>query len=69
MPDNTISELITGLDEMYPGLADYLVDDQGSLRQHVNIFKGEELITDRATLQDPVKPEDSVFILQALSGG
>ncbi len=65
----TVAEVIAALDRRYPGLAAYLLDDQGALRQHVNIFLGEELIRDRTTLQDRVSPEDRVYIFQALSGG
>lgn len=65
----TVAEVIAALNQRYPGLADYVVDDRGALRQHVNIFVGEALIRDRETLQDPVNDNDRVFILQALSGG
>ena len=66
---NTVAEVIANLDQAYPGLAAYLVDDHGHLRQHVNIFIGEDLIQDQETLSDPVGEGDRVFILQALSGG
>jgi molybdopterin converting factor small subunit len=65
----TIAEILANLDAAYPGLAAYILDDQGRLRQHVNIFIGEELIHDQNSLSDPVEPDDRVFILQALSGG
>lgn len=66
---NTVAELIADLDNQYPGLADYIVDEQGSLRRHVNIFLNKELIQDRQTLQDSVAQDDQVYIFQALSGG
>ena len=65
----TIAEIVASLDEHYHGLADYVVDETGALRKHVNIFIGEDLIDDRKHLQDAVKPGDRVFIMQALSGG
>lgn len=65
----TVAEIVTQLDQRFPGLAGYLVDEQGSLRQHVNIFLGQTLIQDRRTLQDPVGEQDQLFIFQALSGG
>lgn len=34
----------------YPGLADYIVDERGTLRKHVNIFIDGTMITDRHTL-------------------
>jgi molybdopterin converting factor small subunit len=64
-----IAELVKGLDQPYPGLKDYLIDEQGRLRQHVNIFIGERLIKDKQQLSDTINEGDEVFIMQALSGG
>ena len=69
VPGQTVAEVISTLDESYPGLAAYIVDERGALRKHVNIFLGEDLIHDRITLQDPVAENDHIFIFQALSGG
>jgi molybdopterin converting factor small subunit len=64
-----VAEVISKLDEQYPGLGDYIVDETGALRKHVNIFIGDSLIYDRQCLRDSVKAGDQVFIMQALSGG
>lgn len=66
---STVAEIVLGLDQHFPGLSAYIVDEQGHLRQHVNIFIGEELIHDRKTMLDQVKSSDQLYILQALSGG
>ncbi len=65
----TIAEIVAALEELHPGLTDYIVDERGSLRKHVNIFVGDTLIRDRSALTDAVTSGDNVFILQALSGG
>ena len=65
----TVSELIQALDRRFPGVASYLVHEDGSLRQHVNIFLGERLIRDRQRLSDPLDGVAEVFVMQALSGG
>jgi len=65
----TIAEVVAALDRRHPGLADYLVDEHGSLRKHVNIFIGESLVADRKGLRDPVGSGDEVYVMQALSGG
>ncbi|HVU11668.1 MAG TPA: MoaD/ThiS family protein [Phototrophicaceae bacterium] len=65
----TVAEVVAGLEARHPGLASYLVDERGALRQHVNIFIGDTLISDKQTLQDPVSGTTTLFIIQALSGG
>lgn len=52
-----------------PRLRSYLVDEQGRLRKHVNVFINDRTIEDRIALSDPVAPDDEIFVFQALSGG
>ena len=65
----TVADILKMVDQKYPGLRDYLVDEKGRLRKHVNVFIGNELIRDRDVLADVVDIEDEIFIMQALSGG
>ena len=65
----TVAAIVVALDAIYPGLADYIVDERGALRKHVNIFVAQELIQDRHGLSDAVQPDDKLYIFQALSGG
>ncbi len=65
----TVAEVVTALDKCYPGLADYIVDERGKLRQHVNIFVGDSMIDDRETLSDMVAGDSKIHVFQALSGG
>ena len=60
------------LDDVFgkqPRLRGYVLDDQGRLRKHVVVFIDGEMIRDRNTLSDPVEPESTLFVMQALSGG
>ena len=50
-------------------LRGYVLDDQGRLRKHVNIYLDGALIADRLRLSDPVQPGSEIYVLQALSGG
>jgi len=52
-----------------PRLRSYLLDDQGSVRQHVAVFVDAKLIADRTHLSDAVKPDSEIYVVQALSGG
>ena len=69
IPGATVREVIDELDRRYPGLGAFIMDETGRLRRHVNVFVGDEPIMDRDSLADKLSPTDSVFILQALSGG
>jgi molybdopterin synthase sulfur carrier subunit len=64
-----VADLLEKVDAQYPGIKNYLVDERGRLRKHVNIYIGEALIEDREKLRDQVRAEDEVLIFQALSGG
>lgn len=64
-----VSDTLDSLEEKFPGLKGYILDDQGRMRQHVNIFVDGELITDRETLSDAVNEGSDVYVMQALSGG
>jgi molybdopterin synthase sulfur carrier subunit len=55
--------------EEVPALRSYLLDDQGRLRRHVNIFVNGDPVQDRVRLSDVLKPDDEVYVFQALSGG
>ena len=65
----TVREILSNLEQNYPGLSSYIVDDQGRVRQHVNIFVNNQLIEDRIALSDQVGDRDEVYFMQALSGG
>ncbi len=65
----SVAEVLASIDSAYPGLKDYLVDDRGCLRKHINIFIGDELVRDRTGLTDPLSDQDELLIFQALSGG
>lgn len=65
----TLSDLVKQLDRIAPGVAFYICDERGRLRQHVNIFVDNEMLVDRRNLSDRLTDETRVFIAQALSGG
>lgn len=65
----TVAALVASFEKRHPGLSSYLVDERGSLRQHVNIYVEDSLIEDRVRLSDKVLSGSRVFVMQALSGG
>lgn len=65
----TVSEVLNEVEVRYAGLRDYIVDENGTLRKHVNIFIGNEMVKDRERLLDELVEKDEVYVMQALSGG
>ena len=65
----SVAEIVAAVDQRWRGLGDYIIDEQGALRKHVNIFIGDELLRDKRTLSDRVSADTKIFIVQALSGG
>lgn len=66
---DTIHDIIECVNHRVPGISSYLLDENGGLRKHVNVFICEDLIKDRINLSDTVNDHDEVLIYQALSGG
>ncbi|MEZ5856856.1 MAG: MoaD/ThiS family protein [Hyphomicrobiaceae bacterium] len=68
-PGATVREVLDAVFRDNPRARGYVLDDQSALRRHMAIFLDGALITDRATLSDPVSPTSTIHVFQALSGG
>ena len=66
---DTVREALEQVFVQIPKLRSYILDDQGALRKHMNIFVSGEPISDRKTLGDAVHNSDEIYVMQALSGG
>ena len=62
----TLDELLRDIDTRHAGLRFRVVDEQGRIRPHMNVFLNREKVRDLAT---PVSETDEVVLMQALSGG
>lgn len=65
----TVAGALEEVERNHKGLKDYIVDENGELRKHVNIFIGNDMIQDRQSLADALGAKDEMYIMQALSGG
>ncbi|MBB5017604.1 hypothetical protein HNQ59_000873 [Chitinivorax tropicus] len=52
----------------YPAGRLYVLDEQGRVRRHIAIFV-DGMLQDREKLDIPLRPDSSIYIMQALSGG
>lgn len=50
-------------------LRGYVLDEHGRLRTHMVVFVDGQPVKDRERLSDPVRPDDDIYVMQALSGG
>ena len=51
------------------GVRERILDEQGKLRQHVNVFVGGTSIRETGGLTTPLTDGASVFVIPAVSGG
>jgi sulfur-carrier protein len=62
----TLGALLLDLDRQYPGIRFRMVDEQDHVRPHMRIFINGAQVKDLAR---PLGSDDTVHIVQALSGG
>jgi molybdopterin synthase sulfur carrier subunit len=70
--DTAAATLRAALDDAFaanPRLRGYVLDDQGHLRANVVVFIDGTRSRDRIALDDPLRADSRVHVLQALSGG
>lgn len=65
----TVTEALAALWALYPGVRDRIVNEQGQLRQHINIFVGKEHIRYTGGMASPIADGSEVSIVPAVSGG
>ena len=65
----TVGEALEALWRLHAGVRDRVVTEQGEVRQHVNIFVGEENIRDIGGLATAVKDGCEITIVPSVSGG
>jgi len=65
----TAGELIEKIVEQYPGVKFHLVDADGNLRRHFNIFVNGTHIRDLNGMETPLNEEDKVILMASAAGG
>ena len=68
-PAATLRAALADAFRLQPRLEGYVLDEQGHLRPNVVVFVDGRRCTDRVVLDDPLRPDSTVHVLQALSGG
>jgi molybdopterin synthase sulfur carrier subunit len=65
----TAAQIIETVAQEFPGLRDRVLDEQGELRRHVNIFIDGENARFLGGLSAPVGDDSEMWIHPSLSGG
>jgi sulfur-carrier protein len=61
----TVGELLHALEDAYPAVGGWILDERGVIRRHINVFVNGEL----GGHDTPVMADDRVDVLPAISGG
>ena len=64
-----VGEVLTNLEEKYPGFRERIYDQEGNLRQFVNIYKNDEDIRFGSGLDTELGQGDDLSIVPAVAGG
>jgi len=62
----TLAEMVSALDQRYPGIRFRIITEQDTIRPHIRIFVNDVQLQD---LSAPLSKTDTVYIVCALSGG
>ena len=55
--------------KLYPGIRDRVATEQGHIREHINIFAGNEDVRYAGGLQTAIPDGAEITIIPAISGG
>jgi molybdopterin synthase sulfur carrier subunit len=65
----TLADALGILWELHPGLRDRIATEQGQIRQHINIFIGNEDVRFTGGLASRVAANSDVWIVPSITGG
>jgi molybdopterin synthase sulfur carrier subunit len=65
----TLADALSVLWKLYPGLRDRIATEQGQIREHINIFIGDENIQFTGGLTSCVSAGSEISIVPAIGGG
>ena len=69
VPGRTVGDALRALAERHPGVCSRVLDEQGSVRRHVNVFVGDLSIRESGGLATELRDGCSISLLAAVSGG
>ena len=67
VPAGSVAETLLAINDIAPGFTDYVLDEQGALRRHVNISINNAMVVDKLKLSDRIPDDGTVYIFQSLT--
>ena len=61
----TVAEVLRALEEEHPDVKGWILDEQGNIREHINVFVNKEYGREETA----VVSSDRLHVLPAISGG
>ncbi|MFC6989372.1 ubiquitin-like small modifier protein 1 [Haloplanus sp. GCM10025708] len=68
-PDATVGDALDALLSAYPELEDRVLDESGSLRDHINVLRNGENVHNAAGLETTLEAGDELALFPPVSGG
>jgi adenylyltransferase/sulfurtransferase len=67
--EKDVLALIRALEGRFPGLRDRILDSEGKIHRHLNIYVNDEPVDDLQGIQTPLRDGDQVAVIPAMVGG
>ena len=62
---STVGEVLQALEREHPGVKGWILDERGSIREHINVFVNKDYGREDTAVGD----QDRLHVLPAISGG
>jgi molybdopterin synthase sulfur carrier subunit len=69
VPGSTLNDVIGSLEEQFPGFRERICDDQGEIRNFVNVYINGEDVRFQKGMDSATKEGDEISIVPAVAGG
>ena len=69
VPASTVNELVGQVIEQYPSIKFHLVDSDGNLRKHFNVFVNGTHIRELNGIETVLNEADKVILMASAAGG
>jgi MoaD family protein len=66
---STVYQAINDLTSQYPAIKPHILDNQGGLRRHVNLFVNKENIKNLNGLDTSIEETDLIILMPSITGG